>query len=404
MRAATRKNLITAAALAALALLAHQAGAASVVARVAAVVNGEAILSTEVEGEMDRINAVIRDSGQSLPDPGALYDSVLNRLIEERLQTQRVRSLGLTVEEGEVDEAARRFLAQRNMSLSRYLREFNVSEGAFRRGIRDDLLVNRAVLRDNAGEMRVGQQEVNQELRARLARPELREHLLEHARFAHGDGELAGRASALSGEEFASFAAEHSASDDGVSLGWLTEGEMPTQFAEALRGLRPGRVSQVMELDNGLHVIHLVASRPLVPGHSQGGMTRIKLFAGGEGTSEQQLRAAAESVRSGELGFEEAAESVGGESWLVEGRPEELPASVTGSLRMISGEIGGPFDHEGRLVVAMVVGRESEVVGDEELRRQASALAADVNYFQVRRKWIEFLRSIGTVEIVRADP
>lgn len=388
-----------------LAFAAQLALAASTVARIVAVVNDEAILSVEVEKEMERVTNLTRLSGGQVPERDVLYDIVLARMVENKLQMQRIRELGIRVDERQVDETISRILARNgNIPLAQYLNEVGQDEEGLREEIRRDLLIDQAVIRDNEREIRIDSNDVDEQLRARLARPELREHMVEHAHFTVEDRDLAVTASTLSSAEFGDFAEHYSISEDPVNLGWRSDRRLPTAFSEQIEKLRPGGVSDVMELSNGLHVIHLIASRPAIPGHSQQGHVRLKMFKGGEETTEQEMSAAVDAVRAGQQGFEEAAESLGGLVWVVEEDIRDLPASVTGELRMISGEFGGPIEYEGQLVAALVLGVENEAVDDEELRRQASVLASDINYLEVRRKWVEYLRSIGTVEIVRANP
>ena len=385
--------------------LSQQGQAASVVARVAAVVNGEAILSTEIEEEMDRVSELTRRSAGVEMERGVLYDVVVDRLIEAKLQEQRIRDLGIVVDDSLVDRAISRILAQQGgISLASHLNTLGLREDTFREGVREDILLNEAVLADNRSELGIDPIDVNQELRARLAGPDLREHMVEHAQFSKVRQDLADEASGLPGDEFGAFALEHSISDEDMNLGWRTEQELPSAFVSVMESLKPGDVSSVMELGNGFHVIHLIATRPFVPGQTKRGQARLRFFSGAEGTTEEDLKDAAEAVRNGEFDFDEAAESLGGKAWIVEKQISELPTSIARSLRFHSGEIGGPFEFEGQLVIALVLDLENEVVGDVGLREKASVIAADINYLAVRSQWIEFLRSIGTVEIVRADP
>ena len=387
------------------AIASTQAHGASVVARVAAVVNGEAILTTEIEKEMERIATLLQRSGGQALEQGELYDIVLRQMIEKKLQLQRIKELRLDVGQSQVDEAIESILARNgNITLESHLRNVGLGEDEFRSGVRDELLIDEAIFQDNRNEIGVDPEDVNHALRSRLARPELREYLLEHGHFDSSRRDLADQASSLLGEEFGEFAETYTISAEGVSLGWRTEEEMPTAFAAEIKNLSPGEVSRVLELGNGLHVIHLVSSRPLVPGHSQLATVKIKMLSGREGVTEQEMQAAFESLRAGQFDFDAAAESVGGEVWVLEDRLHDLPTSLIRKIRLRSGEIGGPFGYDGKLVIAQVLEMEDEVIGDVALRQQATALAADEIYLQVKRKWIEYLRSIGIVEIVRADP
>src|SRR5690606_26261433 len=66
------------------------------------------------------------------------------------------------------------------------------------------------------------------------------------------------------GEPFEQLAAEFSdaqdATDGGV-IGWRTRDRLPALFADAVRGLRPGDVSQIMRSAAGLHIVKLLDVR-----------------------------------------------------------------------------------------------------------------------------------------------
>ena len=371
--------------------------------RVVASINGQAILFSEVAAGMERVQGSVVSSGGNPIDEQQLYDIVLNRVIEDVLQRQRVRELGIVVDEGRVDETIARLLADAGgVGLGEYLRGIGQAEDEFREAIRDEIAFNDAVQADNRPELGVGRSDVDEELRARLADERTQEHLLEHLQVPPDRGDLALAASALPGEDFAEFARRHSVGEEGVSLGWRTLGELPTAFVEIVGGLRPGQVSEAVELGNGFHVLHLLATRPYVPGHSAGQEVRLKVLAAGADATDAEIAQALDDIVVGADGFDSAAERLGGAVEVVDLPFDRLPAGMASDMRMRTGEIGGPFELDGDRVLVQVLGSRTQVSGAEDYRRRAQALAAEDNFFQVRRKWLEYLRSVGTIDIFRA--
>jgi len=72
------------------------------------------------------------------------------------------------------------------------------------------------------------------------------------------------RAEALAGVDFARVAAAHSDAPDAIQggvLGWRPEDRLPELFVSALRGMRPGDVSEVLRSPGGFHLIKLIERR-----------------------------------------------------------------------------------------------------------------------------------------------
>jgi peptidyl-prolyl cis-trans isomerase C len=67
------------------------------------------------------------------------------------------------------------------------------------------------------------------------------------------------------GAEFAMLARDQSADDSGArggDLGWIVPGNLPLEFTDAVKGLKPGQVTQPVHTKYGWHVIKLLEIRP----------------------------------------------------------------------------------------------------------------------------------------------
>lgn len=94
------------------------------------------------------------------------------------------------------------------------------------------------------------------------------EYRVSHILFA--DEETAGQAAAAAQEDARDFAAVQSEFQDRAQQakdwGWIKLGQVPAEFADALRALKPGETTmQPVQTAYGWHVIHLHETRPFTP-------------------------------------------------------------------------------------------------------------------------------------------
>ena len=263
---------------AAIALLLATLSAASTAAeldRVAAVVNGEAILASEVERRFQHIVFDLRQSSAGLPTQEALVRRSLDELILERLQLRIGERLGLHITSNELDRAiasiARRYDAT-VADLRRSLETGGIPFTDFRERIRNDLLVERVRRREVLNRIRISNAEIDRYLaQPDQAPPDGDEYLIGHILIPRSDGEAAARARAeevvqrlQAGEAFADLARRHSSGGraaEGGLLGWRTAAALPSLFAGLVPQLEPGDTSGIVESPGGYHIIKLVDAR-----------------------------------------------------------------------------------------------------------------------------------------------
>ena len=367
-------------------------------------INGEPILTPELDDRIAYVqDSIKRREGRDV-SYAALYPRVLRILIEERLVLQRARNLGAQVNEIQVTQAIERLQQEREMTLAQLLAANDVDEDTLRAEIRKDLLIEQAFIRDNRRELSVAPDEVNQMLRLRLEKDRLREYLIEHAILTADKRAHAEALSQLGSEDFYDAAAQETISTNPVNLGWLHERQMPLKYLENLERMQPGDISPVMEFANGLHVIHMLARRPVVQGQVRPGKVTAKMLRVPADVADADLEDEVEQLKLGLISFEDLVEEYEGEVVTFERLPENMPQQIRNNLVLRLGELAGPFTVGDTKVILRITAIDQMIVGSERYRDLALNEVFATNRATLRRRWIEHLRSVSAIEIIRAEP
>lgn len=271
-----RSPRIALAAAAALLFAIPPAVAAAELDRVAAVVDGDAILVSEVERRFRHLVFDLRQTSSALPTRNALVRRSLDELILERIQLRIAEEIGLRVSDTVVDRTIESIARRHDATvadLRRSLESGGIPFSDFRERIRSDLVKEGLRQREVLGRIRVSDAEVDRFLvRPDRARAEGDEYLLGHILIAGAEDPAAARATAEdvlarleAGESFADLARLHSSGGraaEGGMLGWRSAAALPSLFAEIVPRLDPGETSGVIESPSGFHIVRLVDVRP----------------------------------------------------------------------------------------------------------------------------------------------
>lgn len=247
--------------------------------RVAAVVNDEVITGSEVRTRITQAEQQLRAQGTPLPVAAQLRQQVLERMVIERIQMQRAKLIGISVDDATLDRAIGRIAEQNRMTaaeLPAAVQKEGLDWNQFREGIRSEIVMVRLREREVEPRVTVSDAEVEAALAAEAQNMSGREFLISHIYLRAPENAtpeqwsaLAARADELmkqirAGEDFAKLAATYSASQDamqGGSLDWRPVERIPTIFADRLGGMNKGQVSPVLRSAGGLHVFKLVDLR-----------------------------------------------------------------------------------------------------------------------------------------------
>jgi peptidyl-prolyl cis-trans isomerase SurA len=245
--------------------------------RIAAVVNEDVILQSELDRAVHNITAQYAKNPEKLPPQDVLERQVLERLILVRLEVARAAENGIRVSDQEVDAAIGNIARQNNMSedqLRAQLAQQGQSLAEFRSSIRDEITVQR--LRQSFAQSRVSvsDAEVDAALASQAGNQQfhlanLLVALPEGAtpdQIATGQKKIEGIKELIDKGTMDFNAAAVRYSDgqnalEGGDLGWRTLDEIPTAFANTIRTLQPGQVFGPVRGASGFQLVKLVEVR-----------------------------------------------------------------------------------------------------------------------------------------------
>ncbi|MGH8106494.1 MAG: SurA N-terminal domain-containing protein, partial [Arenimonas sp.] len=158
-------------------LLAQDQGVASVDG-IAAIVDEDVILNSEVQRAVDNIKAQYAKQPEQLPPDDVLRRQVLERLILLRLQIERANSSGIRVSDNEVNQAIQNIANQNKITMEQ-LRAQIGNEGLsyedFRNNLKDEITVQRMRQSYVQSRVQVSETEIDQLLSVReIGGPEVR--------------------------------------------------------------------------------------------------------------------------------------------------------------------------------------------------------------------------------------
>jgi len=245
--------------------------------RIVAVVNDEIISLFELEQLFKPYAESIRMRGlPSEQEEAAIFkirEQILNRLIEQKLTDQEVRRLGISVSEKEVYNAIERF-KEANFYTDEDMRQALAGEGMnmedFRERIENQILRAKVVNLEVKSKIVITKEDVKAyyDESGDDYRDEkqyhLRNILLKVSNLADGEDGLKIRkkledirAKVIKGESFEKMAKKYSqapSAEDGGNLGTLGISTFSPQLGEAVKDMKPGEITPVMNTDWGYQI------------------------------------------------------------------------------------------------------------------------------------------------------
>jgi peptidyl-prolyl cis-trans isomerase SurA len=250
----------------------HGVARAEVIERIAAVVNDEAILLSELRRRAAPMLEQLVGQSESASERKAriaqLYARLLQQLVDDELVEQAAKKAQVSASASDIDQAIENVRRQNGMTEDAFweaVRGQGFTERQYREDVRKQLLRLKVVNQRVRSHVNITDQTVRDAYddRIRNARRSLKFHA------AHIFMPLPANASAtdvanahkqakelraqLTAENFDAQAAERGGGD----LGWLDQGELPEVFEGTLLGLAEGQISEPVRGPAGMHIFFL---------------------------------------------------------------------------------------------------------------------------------------------------
>ena len=425
---ATRaKRTLLAAALASL-LVAGNAQAQSYagtqpVDRIAAVVNEDVILRSELDRAIANIRGQYAGKENQLPPADVLERQVLERLVLMRLQIARATDSGINASDEELERAVQGVAEQNSMSVDQ-LRQRLAQDGMafteFRNNLRDEIVTQK--LRQSFAQSRInvseGEVDAAMATASATASQQFRlAHILVGAPDGASPEQLAVAQKKIEGVQaliqkgemtFAAAAVRYSDSPnalEGGDLGWRGLNEIPPAFAQTIQQMQAGQVIGPIRGPSGFQLLQLVETRTQAAGSGEQ-VTQFSarqiLVKVDDKTDDAAAKSKAETLAARITGGAEFAKLAGESSddAATKRRGGDMGwfgADTYGTdfgmqvASLSDGQTSAPFKTEAGWVIVQRIGSRQVAAADEGQRAQ---VRETIGRRKLEEEWNRFLREM----------
>ena len=415
--------LFAAALFSAAAVSAQQAAGLQPLDRIAAVVDEDVVLRSELDRAVANVTRQYAGRENQLPPRDVLERQVLERLVLMKLQLARAEQTGVRVTDQEVDAAIAGIARQNNVSLEQ-LRQQALLEGGtyedFRISIRDELVVQR--LRQRFAQSRISVSEAEVEAALSAQKSAGAQYHLAHILVALPEGATAEQIRTAQGKiegvqnlisrgelDFSAAAVRYSDSPnalEGGDLGWRSIDEIPTAFATLIRNMKPGEVSAPLRGGSGFQLLKLVETRDAAQSAGASMVTQVHarhiLIRVDDTTTEATAKARIDTVAArlkGGAEFTEVArqesqdlnsQAKGGDlGWFV---PEQFGTDFGSQVATLNdGQVSAPFRTQaGWHIVQRLETRQADAGEDNRRAR----ISDTIGRRKLEDEWNRFLQEM----------
>ncbi len=396
---------------------------------IVAVVNDDVVVQSEVEHETSLVIPQLQQEGTAVPPPDQLRKQVLERLILKRLQQQRARVLGITVDDATVLEALSSIAARNGLSIEELqatLEAGGIRFADFREDTRMQILTSRLQNQEVVRNIQVTDQEVDRflarEADSLIPREQVR---LSHILVALPDNPTPAQEAAAEkkanglltrirgGADFASVAAAQSdgrTALEGGDLGWFEMAAVPSLASDLAYSLGKGEVSGLLRSPSGFNIIKLVDIKGGAPDSVTQTNARHILVRTNELVSEEDARTRLNQLRQRIQGGDDFATLAqahsddtgsalkGGDlGWVSPG--DTVPEFEEVMDALTPGQVSEPFESPFGWHIVQVQERRSQDTADDLLRLKAREAIQRRKAEEATEAWLRQLRDEAYVEV-----
>ena len=249
--------------------------------RIAAIVDDDVIMQSEVNTRMKSIKAQLARTPQGSPPPDdVLTEQIMDRLIVESIQMQMAERAGVKISDGELNRAMQGIAAQNKLTLDQFQRaieEDGISYVEMREQIKRELMVGRVQKGVMANRIEISEQEILNFLESEVGTGiTADEYRLGHILLSTPSEANAEQLQAVKlqaedllsqlseGADFGSLAVKYSTGQnalDGGDLGWRKPVQIPTMFSDITQEMKINEVRGPIKSGSGYHLIKLLEKR-----------------------------------------------------------------------------------------------------------------------------------------------
>jgi peptidyl-prolyl cis-trans isomerase SurA len=391
--------------------------------RIAAVVNEDVILRSELDRAIANIRAQYAGQENQLPPADVLERQVLERLVLLRLQIARATDAGITATDQDLERAVQGVAQQNGLSVDQLrarIAQDGMSFQDFRNSMRDEIITQK--LRQNfaQGRINVSEAEVDAAM-ASASTTAMQQFHLAHILISTPDGASPDQISTAQkkiegvkglidrGEmTFAAAAVRYSDSPNALEsgdLGWRSLNEIPPSFAAVIQQMEPGQIIGPIRGPSGFQLLQLIETRTATPGSGE----KITQFSArqilvkvDDKTNDAAAKAKIDTLAARLDGGADFAKLAGEESddATTRRRGGDLgwfSADTYGTTfgiqvaALSDGQISAPFKTDAGWVIVQRSGSREVAASDENLRAQ---IRETIGRRKLEEEWGRFLREM----------
>ncbi len=257
--------------------------------RVAVIVNDGVVLESDIQQKISEFKKNATLNGQKIPADDVLREDVLDQLIISELQLQIADKVGIKISDEELNMTVKRLAQQNNLDIEGFIKvveDRGDSYSELREEIRRSLKINRVQQGRIQNKIQISKEELENFLNTEEAQnqlgPELkvRQILIRNNSSQNVDDVYGAVLLGLSeGKNIENFISEFSEDNGSGDLGWRKLPGFPELFADTIKDMKIGELSQPITSGAGKHLLFLEDKRgPTVTFEKQWKLRHILLI------------------------------------------------------------------------------------------------------------------------------
>lgn len=396
---------------------------------VAAIVNDEVILKSELDTRVAETEREIEARHTQPPAPDVLQKQVLDGMVTTRIELQQAKDRGISVSDDDVNQALSRIAEHNKVSLDQ-LPDFLKSQGydydRFRSDLRDQIVIQNLEQQVLSDQLHITQQELDDQMRADQGSGDnetqyhVAQILVAMPNNPTPDDVAAARKKVdvieqklKAGTDFAAAAVAYSEGQNalqGGDIGWRKASELPTLFAPIITQMKAGDFSDPIQSASGFHIVKLIEVKRsdqkvmVTQTHARHILIRTSAILNEEQAKAkiqsiyEQLKGGADFAKLATADSDDpgSAKQGGDLGWLDPGAT--VPAFSAAMDKLQPGELSPPFQTQFGWHIVQVLGRRQSDQTDEDRRNRAYQAIFARKSEEVIQHWLSELKDSAFIE------